>query len=121
MRLDESDLPAARPTPWGVLAYARQAVQIGREGWLEGRTDLFLLVVTEAGERVELRGGDKADLVRQLLRASLRREAAPTPSLLEHMRGADDMLAQQLRVPTEAERANGLRLAVFPLAAVIVG
>ena len=106
--------------PFGVLAFARQTLQMDRSGgWVERRTSLHIFV-TRASDFTELQGDDKGHLLRSILRAVIRKSADTTDSLLVRLRDGESDLTMHLRRPSEEEMGAQIRHAVTPLIAAII-
>lgn len=118
-----SGLPLPRSIlslPFGVLAFARQTLQMDRSGgWVERRTSLHVFVTPGSGS-TELQGTDKGRLLRSLFRAVIRKSSEPSDSLLVGLQDAERDLVMQLRRPSEEEMAAQIRHAVAPLMAAII-
>ena len=119
--------PSAEPQPgsisglpFGVLAFARQTLQMDRSGgWVERRTSLHVFVTPGSG-LTELQGADKGRLLRGVFRAVIRKSAEATEPLLASLRRMECELALQLRRPSEEEMGAQIRHAVTPLMAAII-
>ena len=106
--------------PFGVLAFARQTLQMDRSGgWVERKTSLHAFV-TDGGDPIELQGGDKGHLVRGLLRAVIRKSPESADLLVPVLEKAESDLIMRLRRPSEEELGTQIRHAVTPLLAAIV-
>jgi len=106
--------------PFGVLAFARQTLQMDRSGgWVERRTSLHVFVETGDGP-TELQGPEKGRVIRDLLRGVIRKSADATESLLTELRDAEQDLTMRLRCPSEEEMGAQIRHAVTPLLAAII-
>ena len=108
------------PARFGVLAFLRHSVRIAPGETTERAVDFHAFVVDEAGETTELDPGRRALLVRELNRATRVRDPQITP-LAQSLQRKEFELANMLRVVTDAERAEGVRPAVWPFAAFVVG
>ncbi len=106
--------------PFGVLAFARQTLQMDRSGgWVERRTSLHVFV--SAGNKpTELEGAEKGRAIRNILRAVIRKSAEATESLPADLRESEQELTMKLRRPNEEEMGAQIRHAVTPLFAAVV-
>jgi hypothetical protein len=106
--------------PFGVLAFARQTLQMDRSGgWVERRASLHVFVTLDGGF-TELQGVDKGRLLRSLFRSVIRKSADTVGSLLVSLGNAEYDLAMKLRRPSEEEMGAQIRHAVTPLMAAII-
>jgi len=121
LRLSDGVPPSlSRTGGSGVLAYARQGVRVAHDTPSEGSIELFLFSVSP-GEIRLLAGHEKADVARAIFAASARREPNLPPELMEALRSANDRILAELRTPSDADRTQGLRFAIFPIAAIALG
>ena len=106
--------------PFGLLAFARQTLQMDRSvGCMERGTSLHVFVETKNGP-TELQGPEKGRVIRDLFRAVIRKSADATESLLTELRDAEQDLTMQLRHPSEEEMGAQIRHTVTPLLAAII-
>lgn len=82
--------------------------------------ELRVSIATEGSPFRELDGVDKGAVIRALLSASVRREPAHAPALIDALDRYFKESVAAARRPTDAERARDIRATVLPLAAVIV-
>jgi len=105
---------------FGVLVFLLQRVrqEFGRA--TEEELEIKGYIVDESGERRELSSGELADLIRDISDATRIREPVLS-GLKEKLMLAETELQLALRYPTDEERSNQVRRAVWPIAAVICG
>lgn len=108
--------------PFGVLAFVRQTVRSdGRLGYAEVNTSLHCFVIKAGQTPTNVEGREKRQLLVALFSASAPRvEPDSTDPLLADIQRYESDLCHQLRMPSEQERAEGLRHAVTPLVAALV-
>jgi len=116
-----ADIALPLKPPFGVLVFHRQTVRVEGPSWIEHGQELKCYLVPPQGELVECDGDGKGVLVRSLLHAVVRRDPEPEGPLHEALSNAESELLQRLRRPEQHEIDRGLRHAVFPLLAAIVG
>jgi superfamily II DNA or RNA helicase len=114
-------LPAAVTTlPFGILAFARQTIQMDRSGgWVERRASLHLFVASKE-DPAELQGIEKGQVIRAVLRSVIRKSAEANELVLASLRSLEQTLTMKLRRPSEEEMRVQIRHAVMPLLAVVV-
>jgi hypothetical protein len=119
-----------RPTavagaPFGVLAFLRQTVRAQPPaGWVEQGSSLHCVVLNPGSAPVHIEGEDKGELIRGLVDATVRvrpEGGAVSEDLIASLRASERQIGEDLRRPSEAELADGLRHAVIPLLAAVVG
>lgn len=116
--LDRTGIPDHVQGPFGLLIYGRQAVR-NRDGmFIESGLDLVVAVVGADGCADVLDGDARATVMRNLQRASLRRDGVAGAALLDALRRTDATLSCELRQPGPD---RSMRFALFPIAAVAVG
>ena len=86
----------------------------------ERSVDFHMYMVTDDGDVRELASADRATLSRALYRAARVRDPRPGP-LAEMLAAKEDELAVALRLVRDEERADGVRPAVWPMGAFVVG
>ncbi|MGK3964051.1 helicase-related protein [Sorangium sp. So ce1667] len=106
--------------PFGVLVFARQSVRWEQGSYAEHATTLHVCTVTADGRLTPVEARAKGDLVRALVRATVRREAEEVPALLAAMHKAEADLWNELRRPTDADREARVMHAVTPLLAAVI-
>jgi superfamily II DNA or RNA helicase len=102
--------------PSGLLVYARSVLSLEGVSCREIGLELRAFFVDAEGEVSVVGDGQIGPLVRELLDAKVRREAARPAALIAAMRKASERLAIELRRPPD----RGKRHALFPLLAAIV-
>jgi superfamily II DNA or RNA helicase len=114
------DPPAGMAYPSGVLVLLRQALRMERNVWTEGPVTLHCFIVSP--ERVvEADGMQRGALLRGLFKATVRTKPEDAAPLVARMMDEETRLAGELRRITRDEFDAGLRYAVLPLFAGIVG
>ena len=118
---DKAPLPGGlEGYPFGVLAFMRQSVRIGPQGWVEAGVALRTWVVAAGGACIPVSGPEQATLVRTLLDAVVRLEPEVAPELMGAMRAEEERLVQELRRPSDKDREERVFHAVFPIFAAVV-
>lgn len=115
--VDRAGVPDDVRTPFGLLVYGRQGIRNQGGLFIESSLDLVVAVIEPGRDPVLLAADDRAAVMRGLQSASLRRDSAADPALVDALRSADVSLSPQLRRPGE-DRA--MRFVLFLVAAVIV-
>ncbi|KYF62715.1 helicase-related protein [Sorangium cellulosum] len=105
---------------FGVLVLARQSVRWELGSYAEHATTLHAYAMTADGQVTPVEAHAKGDLVRVLVRATVRREAEEAPALLAAMQKVEADLWNELRRPTDADREARVVHAVTPLLAAVV-
>ena len=108
---------------FGVLVFMRQTVRTDTiSGWIEQASTLHCYVVQDGRTATPVSGTDKANLLRGLFAATVRMK--PDEAAEELGRGMATLeldVANQLRRPSERELRLGVRHAVTPLLAALIG
>lgn len=106
--------------PFGVCVFLRQTLRIDRMGgWIEQGYSMHCFV-TGKDSAEEVTDEDKLHLLRGLFRASVRKLAEPSESLVHELVLMEREVAERLRRPSEEELIGQVRHAVTPLFAAIV-
>jgi hypothetical protein len=103
-----------------VLVLTRQSVRWGQASYAEHAQSLVCVLVAADGKRTDVAVDDRGELIRSLLRATVRREVESAPELVSTMRDVEAALIQELRRPSDREHTEGVIHAVTPLLAAIV-
>jgi hypothetical protein len=113
---------SARPVSglFGVVIVARQTVRSEHGTFAERGISLYGTIVEASGAQRALNSDEKGALVRNLMRATVRRDADDSAPLRAAMQAAEADLVVSLRRPTDEDRANGLSHAVIPILAAVV-
>lgn len=114
-----TNLGDAFPETFGVLVFVRHLVRFAPGETTEHGVTFHLFVVDSAGGVRELPSEERAQLSRTLYRASRVREPR-TGGLAEILVERERSLAERLRGLSDEERSQGLRPAVWPVAAFAV-
>ena len=116
----EAGLPDAAKRPFAALVFLRQTIRFENGTANERALELRSFVVTPDGAAVELPSADRSRLIRSLLgaaRIANPSAESPWPALLAKM---EEELFQQLGRPSPDQFREGLRYAVWPVAACVV-
>lgn len=100
----------------GLLIYARSLLSLEGVSCREIGLELRAFFINTEGEASPVGEGELGTLVRELLDAKVRRDAARPPELIAAMRKVSERLVVELRRPPD----RGKRYALFPLLAAIV-
>lgn len=114
------DLPSA-PFPFGVLVLLRQALRMEQASWIEGPLTLHCYLLENNHEPKSLDGSERGAMIRALFRSTVRIKAEETPELTADMVRRERELAESLRRIDRQQFDEGLRFAVTPIFAAIVG
>jgi superfamily II DNA or RNA helicase len=115
-----ADLPDWLPARFGVMVFLRHTVRFAAGETHESEVTFHAFVVSEAGDVTELGTDARAALARALYRASRIRDPLSGP-LAQLLPGKEAEFSAHLRAVTEEDRDQGVRPAVWPIAAFIVG
>lgn len=113
------EIARPRTGPFGVVVLARQSVRSEQGTFAELDLDLHVSIVGKDGVRERVTAG-RGELVRALLRATVRRDVDADLSLVTAVQAAESALVGELRRPTDAEREARVAHAVWPIVAVTV-
>lgn len=112
----------ARPRTgtFGILVLARQSVRWEQGTLTERAEDLhcYVVMANEAAQAME--GNAKGQLLRALMRGTIRREAEEASALVAELQKAETKLIDELRRPTDVDREDRIRHVVTPLLAAVV-
>jgi hypothetical protein len=108
------------PARFGVLTFLRQAVRFAPGETTERGVTFHAFLLLESGESRELESSERARLVRSLYRAPRVRDPQAAV-FIQTMAEQETTFAAQLRAVSVEERADGVRPAVWPVAAFVVG
>lgn len=118
MALPWSDVKA----PFAVLGMIRQSVRADGNRWIAKEGDsLFLWVLTNDGRQLPIRGFERGQLVRGLLKGAAKRDPIDEHDLKAELRDLFDAKMMELCRPTEEDRASGTRHGVLPILSAIIG
>ena len=106
--------------PFGVLGAVRQSVRWSDGAWYEVGLSFYLRIVRKNGTQHNLEGLPKADVLRTLVRSTIRKTPQNTPELGAAMREIESMMRGELCRPTDDERKAKISHALTPLLAAIV-
>jgi superfamily II DNA or RNA helicase len=89
-------------------------------GWSEQRSDLHLWVVPQRERPAELASADSAAVLRGVFAGGIRSRAEMPEDFAARIRATESQLIEDYRRRSESDMAEGIRYAVFPLAAVVL-
>lgn len=119
--------PAGRPLPvseikrpFGVLVLAAQRLRHGDSGWVEVGVRLHGWLVHSGQPARRLDEPQLAELVHNLLDASVRLEPAEDDSLVAALQEAEGRLVDEIRRPSDADRAGRLVNVATPVFAGVL-
>lgn len=107
------------PGSFGVLAFLRHTVRLAAADTAEREVTFHLFMVDGAGTVSELGAVDRGVLSRAIYEATRVRDPDIT-DLARSLAGNEQELSARLRAVTDDERAQGVRPAVWPIAALVV-
>jgi hypothetical protein len=108
------------PPRFGVLAFLRHAVRIAPGATTERALTFHVVIVDEVGTATELDSAQRAQLTRELFKAVRVRDPG-NMDLAKVLGPREREVLETLRALSEDERAEGVRPAVWPVAAFVVG
>jgi hypothetical protein len=114
------DAPLALTYPCGVLVLLRQALRMERNVWTEGPMTLHCYLAT-LDRIIEVEGTERGAFLRGLFKATVRTKPGDAEGLVSRLVDEETRLMADLRRITREEFDEGLRYAVTPLFAGIVG
>jgi hypothetical protein len=113
------DLDGYAPPKFGAFAFLRQLVRQSSLETTEQAISLHVFVVPQAGEPLEADRDLRARLVRSMIKAV--RVQRPRPGeIASRMASLEPQLAANLRQLRDGEREQGVRPAVWPIAAIVM-
>ena len=112
--------PRPHEVPFGVLVFARQSVRWEQGSYAEHATTLHTYTVAQDGSLRSIEAHAKGDLVRALVRATVRREPEEAPALVAALAKAESETWNDLRRPSPEDRDARVVHAVTPLLAAVV-
>jgi len=104
--------------PVTVLVFLRQKLQPDKGVWAERAVELRTFRVDDLGQHAELTAAEGAQLVRACQTVS--RVKDPTGLPMDTAKDAEQALMTSLRRPSDAEISDGIRYAVWPIAALVL-
>jgi len=107
------------PASFGVLAFLRHSVRLAAADTAERDVTFHLFLVDGAGAISELDAESRSLLARALYEAARLRDP-DISELASSLVGKEQELVTRLRAVTDDERAQGVRPAVWPMAALVV-
>jgi hypothetical protein len=107
------------PMSFGVLAFLRHSVRLAAADTEERDVTLHIFLIDSSGAVSELDPTNRSLLTRALYEAVRVRDPEIT-ELASSLADREQTLAARLRAVTDDERAQGVRPAVWPIAALMV-
>ncbi|MGE0446286.1 MAG: DEAD/DEAH box helicase [Vicinamibacterales bacterium] len=115
-------LPVPTSSPFGVLVLLRQSLRMAQATWVEGAMSLHCYLIGEDGNPVPLdQPEQRGALIRGLFKATVKVKPHDAPGLVQRLVEQEASLAGELRRITREQFDEGLRYAVSPLFAGIIG
>jgi len=115
------ELPPAAAFPFGVLVLLRQALRMEQATWTEGPLTLHCYVIAPGREPESVEGIARGLLLRALFKATVRTKPEEAPELVAQVARHEHEMTDTLRRITREQFDQGLRYAVTPIFAGIVG
>ena len=103
--------------PLTVLVFLRQKLQPDKGVWVERSVELRSFRLDDLGQHAELTAAESTQLVRAS--QSVSRVKDPTGLPIDTAKDAEQTLMTLLRRPSDAEISDGVRYAVWPIAALV--
>jgi hypothetical protein len=107
--------------PFGVLVLLRQALRMEQSTWTEGPLTLHCYMIAPGCEPESVDGTARGLLLRGLFKATVRTKPEEAPELVAQVNGHERAIIDTLRRIAREELDQGLRYAVTPIFAGIVG
>lgn len=114
-------LPQDLSFPFGVLVLLRQALRMEQATWTEGPLTLHCYLAAPGGQLLPQDGLARGALLRGLFKATIRTKPEEAPELQQQLQEQEASIVAALRRIEREEFDQGLRYAVTPLFAAIVG
>lgn len=114
-----TSLGDAFPAQFGVLAFMRHAIRFAAGETAERGITLHLFTVDESGRIGTLDPAEGARLTRELCSAVRVRDPS-VAAVVDAVRQAESELVERLRTVSAEERLDGVRPAIWPVAALVV-
>jgi hypothetical protein len=115
------ELPPAATFPFAVVVLLRQALRMEQATWTEGPLTLHCFAIAPGREPESVEGDYRGLLLRALFKATTRTKPEEAPELVSEVNVHERALTDALRRITREQFDQGLRYAVTPLFAGIVG
>ena len=107
--------------PFGVLVLLRQVLRMEQATWTEGTLTMHCYVITPGREPESIEGTARGLLLRALFKATIRTKPEEAPELVAQVSRHERNIVESLRRITGEQFDQGLRYAVTPIFASIVG
>jgi hypothetical protein len=107
--------------PFGVIVLMKQTLRMEQAVWSEGPVALHCFVISSRGDAIALEGAERAVLLRGVFKGTVRTKPEEGADLIEKIATAEGSVAENLRRITRQEFDQGVRYAIMPLFANIVG
>jgi superfamily II DNA or RNA helicase len=114
------ELPSAA-FPFGVVVVARQALRMEQASWTEGPLTLHCYVIAPGRDPELVEGTARGLLLRGLFKATIRLKPEDAPDLVNEVTSRERELVDTHRRVTREQLDLGIRYAVTPIFAGIVG
>jgi hypothetical protein len=115
------DVLADLPFPFGVVVILRQALRMEQASWTEGPLTLHCFAIPPGQVPRAIEGTDRGLLLRALFKGAVRTKPEENPHLIAHLQRCESELVDGHRRIEREQLAEGLRYAVMPILAAIVG
>jgi superfamily II DNA or RNA helicase len=109
------------PFPFGVIVLVRQALRMEQASWTEGPLSMHCYLVAGGREPEIVEGTGRGALLRALFRATVRTKPEEASELVGLIVDRERELVESLRRITRQQFDEGLRYAVTPIFAAVVG
>jgi hypothetical protein len=106
--------------PVGLLVLASQRLREGDTGWVEVGSRIHGWVVTPDGSSAKLEEAQLGAMIRGLLGATVRLTAEEAPALLTALQSAERTHSEDLRRPSEEDRAARVVNVATPVFAGVI-
>jgi hypothetical protein len=113
--------PGPEAFPFGVLALLRQSLRMEQATWTEGRLTLHCFVIAPGREPESVDGTARGLLLRALFKSTVRTKPEEASDLIAQVARSENELIDSLRRIAREQLDQGLRYAVTPIFAAIVG
>ncbi|NUN22033.1 MAG: DEAD/DEAH box helicase [Candidatus Jettenia caeni] len=123
LKATESDVIPLRldKDPCGFLWFLRQVLQAEQQaGWNEQSSNLFCYRIFSNGLVAEVRGAEKATVMRCLNNATPRLRPDVAEEFINSIVHHEQALIQSLRRPSDEQILSGIRYAIIPLIAAVL-
>jgi hypothetical protein len=115
------NLPLGLELPFGVIVLMKQTLRMEQAAWSEGPVSLHCSVVRSGKDAAAVHGVDRAVLLRGIFKGTVRARPEEDSDLITKIATTEASLAESLSRITRQELDQGVRYAVMPLFACVVG